>query len=516
MDHSLQDLLINIPLYQLTFLTSLPKEPVYFDRVIDFIPEQRLEAPTILILDHFEQWDQLNKKETTLRLIQDSKLIGLVLCDASTVHIQEDVLKLIMQCQLPIIQLHNSALISIFKQRNEFPSFSQLSIELQGFMEKGFSHLATEMSKALNTPLLYLDENDQLLWQTEGNHTLQDAHRWLNTHYKKRHNFAEKTIDTDSPYQAYPIQITELHNHTLIVSSQTENWQKKLMDKFAGLMALSIQAQGMFQEQQKLFKEHFVYDLLYHKFESQTVMIKQGKVWGWNLEKPHHLLVINVAVSEEAMLNMNWMDEILLAIETQISDMEETMIVFPFQDQIVVLVEDEEKRTISQRKKQIVEITHQLTQPLFSQFSDCQFFIGIGKWYQNATHLNKSYQEAKMALQFGRVWFENKNVCHINDLGVLRLLIQIHQEVLLDFSDEYLLPLVDSDRENGTEYMKTLQVYIQQKGRINDVSDKLFVHPNTLRNRIKKMEDMTGIDLQDPEEFMNLMVAVKLLSFIRS
>lgn len=391
-------------------------------------------------------------------------------------------------------------------------SFSQLSIELQGFLEKGFVGLATEISIALNTPLLYLDQNNQLLWQTGEHNNLQEAQRWFNTYYHKRDNCLTRMIETENSFQAYPIQISEFNNQALIVSTPTEDWQKKMIDKFVGLIALSLKTEAMFQEQQEHMKGHFVYELLYHKFESQKVMIKQGKAWGWNLERPHHLLVINTKVSDEAITNMNWMDEILLKVESETSEMEETLIVFPFQDQIVVLLEDEENRTTSQRKKYVVEIAHRLMKLLNSDFSYCQFFIGIGKWYQDTTHLNKSYQEAKMALQFGQIWFENKNVCHINDLGVLRLLIQIHQEVLFDYRDEYLLPLLESDRESGTEYIKTLQVYIQQKGRINDVSDELFIHPNTLRNRIKKMEEMTGIDLQDPEEFMNLMVAVKLLT----
>ncbi|WP_066249037.1 PucR family transcriptional regulator [Neobacillus drentensis] len=514
MNHSLQDKLLNIPLYQLTFLTSLPKEPVYFEKTIDFIPEKWLEAFTIIILENFEQWEKLNKKETTLRLIQDPKLIGLILCEPSKIHMQEDVIQLFMQCQFPIIQLHDSALVSVLKQKNDFLSFSQLSVEIQGFMAKGSIHVAAEMSKALNTPFLYLDQNEQLLWQTGENSDLQAANRWLYNHYKKE-TTPKKMTKSESPFQAYPIQISESIDHALIASLQTEIWQKKMIDKFSGLLALSLQTQGKFQEQQELFKEHFVYDLLYHKFESQKVMIKQGKVWGWNLEHPHHLLVINISVSEE-MTNMNWLDEILSAIEAQISGTVETLIVFPFQDQIIVLLEDGENRTVNQRKKHVAEIAHQLIKLLSSHFSYCRFFIGVGKWYQDSTHLNKSYQEAKMALQFGRIWFKNKNVCHINDLGALRLLIQIHQEVLLDYSEEYLLPLIDSDRESGTEYIKTLQLYIQQKGRINDVSEALFVHPNTLRNRIKKIEEITGIDLQDPEEFMNLMIAVKLLSFMKS
>lgn len=512
MNHSLQDIVVNIPFHQLTFFTSLPNEPVYFDRTIDFIPEQWLETSTIIIIESFEEFDKLNEKETAFRLIQDPNLVGVVLCVPHDVYIQENVIEIFRQCHLLMIQIRDRNVVSVFKEKKEFQSFSQLSIELQGFLEKGFDQLATEISLALNTPVLYLNQNDQLLWQIEENDNLQAAQRWLNTHYHKRNNPLTNVIETASPFKAYPIQISEFNHHVLIISTPTEDWQKKMIDKFTGLLALSLKTDAMFQEQQEVMKEHFVYDLLYHKFESQKVMIKQGKVWGWNLERPHHLLVINVTASDEAMTNINWIDEILSRIKAELSKMEETVIAFPFQDQIVVLLEDEKKRTTSQRKQYVVEIAHKLNQLMVSNFPYCQFFIGIGKWYQDTTHLTKSYQEAKMALQFGQVWFENKKVCHILDLGVLRLLIQIHQEVLFDYSDEYLLPLIESDRESGTEYIKTLQVYIQQKGRINDVSDELFIHPNTLRNRIKKMEEMTGINLQDPEEFMNLMVAVKLLT----
>lgn len=515
MNYSLQDILINIPLYQLTFLTSLPKEPIYFEKTIDYIPEQQLETSTIIILEDLDQIEKLNNKEIALGLIQDSNWVGLILCGQDEGYLQEDVCQLLTECKLSIIQLNDYSLISLLKQNKEFHTFSQLSIELQGFMEKGFIDASSQISKALNTPLLYLDENHQLLWHTENHPELQNLQRWYNTYFHRR-DYIAKNNESQSPFQVYPIPISELNNHTLVVLTLTENWQKKMIDKFVGLMALALKTQAMFQDQQELLKEHFVYDLLYHKFESQKVMIKQGKTWGWNLEKPHHLLLLNLEILDLRTANLNWMDEILSAIETQIFEMKETMIAFPFQDQIVILLEDEQNGSISERKKYVVEIARLLIQPLIDTFSYCQFFIGIGKWYQDTTHLNKSYQEAKMALQFGRTWFDNKNICHINDLGVLRLLIQIHQEVLLDYTDEYLLPLKESDRESGTEYIKTLQVYIQYKGRINDVSDELFIHANTLRNRIKKIEDMTGIDLQDPEEFMNLLIAVKLLSFIKS
>lgn len=512
MKYSFQESILNIPFYQLSFLTHLPKEPISFEKIIEYVPETWLESRTVVVLSSRGEWEKLNEKGILLRFIQDPNLIGVVLCSLETPALSEEVYKLFQEIAIPLICVGDSSAATILKGGNDFLSFSRLSLELKGFMEKGFVDLAGEMSKALRSPLLYLDEHDQLLWQTGENKDLQDGNRWLNTHYKK---FNTASIEAVDSFLAYPIQISEEITHALVVSSLTESWQKKLMDKFIGLVALSIQTEERFQEQQELFKDHFVYDLLYHKFESQKVMIKQGKVWGWNLEKPHHLLLMNIAVSVGAEIHMNWMDEILLAMKEHISQMEEKIIIFPFQDQLVVLLEDGENRSISQRKKHVVEVALQLSK-VTANISHCQCFIGIGKWYQDTTHLNKSYQEAKMALQFGAIWFEHKQVYHINDLGVLRLLIQIHQEILRDYKDEYLLPLIESDRESGTDYIKTLQVYIQQKGKINEVSDVLYVHPNTLRNRIKKIEELTGIDLQDPEEFMNLIVAVKILSFIHS
>lgn len=514
MNHSLQERILTIPIHQLTFLTSLPKEAVHFENIIESIPETWLESKTILVLTLREEWEKLNEKEVVLRFVQDPNLMGVVLCATEPPDLHEEVYQFFKEMGLPLICVHDGRADTYFKEEKECQSFRRLSLELQGFMDKGFVHIAAEMAKALNTPLLYLDQHDKLLWQTGENKGLKAANRWLNTHYKKENQISNKS-ESDIGFEVFPIHLSKGVTHTLLVSLENESWQRKMVDKFTGLMAVSIQTEGMFHEQQELFKEHFVYDLLYHKFESHKVMVKQGKNWGWNLEKPHHLLLINVTISDGVMTNLNCMNEILLALEAQIAKMEERIIVFPFRDQIVVMLEDEQIWSINQRHKYVVEIARQLAQ-VQENLAYCKFFIGIGKWYQNTTHMNKSYQEAKMALQFGSVWFETKNVYHINDLGVLRLLIQIHQEVLSDYKDEYLLPLMESDRVSGTEYIKTLQAYIRNKGRINEVSDELFVHSNTLRNRIKKIEELTGIDMQDPEEFMNLIIGIKIMSFIES
>lgn len=59
------------------------------------------------------------------------------------------------------------------------------------------------------------------------------------------------------------------------------------------------------------FKGHFVYDLLYHILASQKEMIKEGKTWGWNLEKPNHVRLFNVELSNSLMTFMDWMNDMI-------------------------------------------------------------------------------------------------------------------------------------------------------------------------------------------------------------
>ncbi len=511
-----QELLLKFPLHALTFSTPLPKELIYYDDTCECIPDQGLEQPTLLILTCDEEYRKLNDKKIVNSLIQDSNLAGIVISIEHYGVFEDDIFDLFRQCLLPVIQLSDSSLINIFKQPDLYDtSFSQLSEELVGIMGKGFTEVVTELAKAINTPILYYDENHRLLWETGPDEEIKNAKRWVISHIelleKKQHRHLAARSKSE-PFEIYPIKIGGFITQAIVISAHLADWQKKMMDKFIGLSALLLQTEGILHEQQERMKEHFVYDLLYYKFESQKEMIKQGKNWGWNLEKPHHLMLINIDLQDVLLTNVDWMAEMIVTIESQKSEIEEPLIFFPFQDHIVVMLEDEKDRSMKERKKLVSDIATMLLKILSSHWPEYRFKIGIGKWCQDSIHLNKSFQEAKLALEFGQIWQENKSIYHINDLGILRLLTYVHQEILFDFCQEYLSLLEESDRMNGTEYINTLKAYIQHQGIINEISETMHVHPNTLRNRIKRMEEITGIDFQDSETFINLVIAVKIFS----
>lgn len=520
MKKSLQDLLFHIPLHQLTFYFSLPKQPLFFESVAFALPEGKFADPTLLIINRYDELKKLNNISTAHRILQDLNLTGIVLCLEEQNPVEQEIINLFRECCLPVVQVNNRHSLKTFVQNDRCPfAYGNISVELYGFMQKGFVNTASQLALAFDAPLLYLDEQNHLMWHTGKEDEVREAVRWVNTH-RRVLDEAEGPISSPEAkaaggkkeFDIYSINVAGKLIQKLVAPAGLSGWQKRMLDKLAGLTALMLQTEGMFLEQQQQFKEHFIYDLLYHKFESKKVMVKQAKSWGWNLETPHHLLVVDVILPEAA--DGLQLDRICAYLENTWAEAGKPYIAFPFQDQIIVLVEDGEKRTVNGRKKFILNAAAELEKELAKQLPEFQFQIGIGKWYKDTLYLNKSYQEAKLALKFGKLWLEGRSIFHINDLGVLRLLIHVHEEILADYCEEYLSQLRESDKTQGTEYIKTLKAYIEHRGATGEISEALFIHPNTLRNRTKKIEEMTGIDLQDPQEFMNLIVALKIYSLL--
>lgn len=75
--------------------------------------------------------------------------------------------------------------------------------------------------------------------------------------------------------------------------------------------------------------------------------------------------------------------------------------------------------------------------------------------------------------------------------------------------------LVRHDERHGTEYVKTLQVYLQEFGSTSAAADRLTVHPNTLRHRLERLTDISGVDLHDPTQRLAIALQLYALPHLR-
>ena len=75
-----------------------------------------------------------------------------------------------------------------------------------------------------------------------------------------------------------------------------------------------------------------------------------------------------------------------------------------------------------------------------------------------------------------------------------------------------IAPLIRSDRERNTAYLDALRAYFEAFGDYTAAAKRLHIHPNTLRYRLRRAQELAGIRLDDPEERLALMLLLRVLA----
>jgi len=100
-------------------------------------------------------------------------------------------------------------------------------------------------------------------------------------------------------------------------------------------------------------------------------------------------------------------------------------------------------------------------------------------------------------------------VISVPQLGVTGLLAGVDHERLLEFAQRHLGPLAEHDRARGGELVETLKAYLEE-GEQQAAAKRLGIHPNTLRYRLDRVREISGVELEDPETRLNLAVALRV------
>ena len=104
-------------------------------------------------------------------------------------------------------------------------------------------------------------------------------------------------------------------------------------------------------------------------------------------------------------------------------------------------------------------------------------------------------------------------VCTYAELGAYRYVVAGAAGVR-DASHDRLERLVDYERRRGTELLRTLEVYLDQKGNVARTARAMYMHSNTLRQRLARIEAVAGLDLEK-EDWVSLAMAIRVVALRR-
>lgn len=126
-------------------------------------------------------------------------------------------------------------------------------------------------------------------------------------------------------------------------------------------------------------------------------------------------------------------------------------------------------------------------------------YMGISSNQQGIYNQNKNFEKAYSAMKMARKRRETS--VYYDKLNIYKILYEVDDKsVLRNFYADTIASLEKYDRENNSELMLFLKTYLENNGSLQLVSEKLFVHRNTVTNQLKKIEKITGFNPQDLED----------------
>lgn len=156
-------------------------------------------------------------------------------------------------------------------------------------------------------------------------------------------------------------------------------------------------------------------------------------------------------------------------------------------------------------------VVEQLAAELGAAWPDHRPVIGIGSVAPDWTALQRSLLEAREARRAVQRRRSGPTVATFDRVGSHRVLLAINDRTTLeDFAAAALGPILKHDAEHRTELVKTLSAFLANGGRWNATAEELHVHVNTLRNRLARIEQLSGRDLSTTEDRVDLYIALEI------
>lgn len=139
--------------------------------------------------------------------------------------------------------------------------------------------------------------------------------------------------------------------------------------------------------------------------------------------------------------------------------------------------------------------------------------VAIGTMVQELKDVSKSYKEAKMALEVGKIFYSQNNINAYSNLGIGRLIYQLPVSLCKLFIEEIFGD--DIPEELDEETMHTIDKFFENNLNVSETSRQLFLHRNTLVYRIEKLEKSLGLDIRKFDDALTFKIALMVVNYMK-
>ncbi|MCI1946024.1 MAG: helix-turn-helix domain-containing protein [Clostridium luticellarii] len=270
----------------------------------------------------------------------------------------------------------------------------------------------------------------------------------------------------------------------------------------------------------RVSKKNILEDILDNKKLEVQFVEKKFRLFGLNIDALNQIGIVVVegfenTSQEEMHTAKEKMDNIYEKIKDIIKNVylinTSNAIVIKKFNSVIFLIEKFKNTT------KFEHILFKIDKEVKKEFPDIILNFGLGGAHSGIKGINNSYYEAEQMIKLKRIDGVTGLTEALKNMDVYLFLIQIdikNRKLLYNYAQYVLEDLISYEKTNQIDLMETLDAYLNENANIIEASDKLFIHKNTLKYRLKKIENLLNVNLHSLEDCLRLLIAMKAYKII--
>ena len=268
--------------------------------------------------------------------------------------------------------------------------------------------------------------------------------------------------------------------------------------KYAGLLSISLSNLKQFSDE-KYDKSNFVKNVILDNILPGDVVLKARELH-FNAEVSRTVFLIRILNASD----ISAYDVIANLFPEKSKDF-----VFNITEADLVLVKEIKQGT---DPRELEKLARSISDTLAGEFyTKC--VVGIGTPVANIKDLARSFKEAQIALEVGKVFDTDKAIVSYDNLGIARLIYHLPTTLCETFLKE-VFKKKGSIESLDAETLFTIQKFFENNLNVSETSRKLFVHRNTLVYRLEKIKKLTGLDLREFDHAIIFKIALMVKKYL--
>ncbi|WP_338470994.1 helix-turn-helix domain-containing protein [Niallia sp. XMNu-256] len=404
------------------------------------------------------------------------------------------------------IAITNARFFSELKETNEYlmkrnhihEAFTKLSLK-----DSDLIMIAKTVEKMINLPVSLFDISKNEWYP----HYAPLSKKLMNTNF---FNDWEDSVDSltvtidETPIHLYPIVNEGIPIGYFVVelneASPLSPIDTVVLEQGSALVALKmVNAYSLTDMYYKQCYEFFN-ELLQYK--EPTVLASKSRDFGLSPDQPFFIAVMQLSGKAQVATKLEtYQRKLIAALHRELASFQ--YLLFGFQDKVTILV-----NVSSESAQELVIEKLENVEKSWSDKVAPTLIGGIGRLYQGLESVARSFEEANKSLAH-LATRQTSGMMSFERIGINRLFINQQAEEIKQFTQEVFAPL-QSPKALSSDLELTLRTYVAANRSIPETAQQLHIHQNTLYHRIRKIEEILDVDLNDSEDWLKLLLACHL------